>query len=49
MVFEINIMGLRIGLSNINQSQANVPIIEKPSGWFLLAKYLKNTCGRVTF
>ena len=21
----------------------------KPSNWFLLAKYLKNTCGRVTF
>ena len=33
MVFEINIMGLRIGLSNINQSQASVPIIEKPSRW----------------
>ena len=21
----------------------------KPGGWFLLAKYLKNTCGRVIF
>ena len=21
----------------------------KPGSWFLLAKYLKNTCGRVTF
>ena len=23
--------------------------MDKPGSWFLLAKYLKNTCGRVTF
>ena len=28
---------------------ANVSLMEKPCGWFLLAKCLKNTCGRVTF
>ena len=24
----------------------NVPIMDKPGSWFLLAKCLKNTCGR---
>ena len=27
----------------------NAPLIDKPGSWFLLAKCLKNTCGRVTF
>ena len=27
----------------------NVPLTGKPGSWFLLAKCLKNTCGRVTF
>ena len=27
----------------------NVPLTDKPGSWFLLAKLLKNTCGRVTF
>ena len=27
----------------------NVPFMDKPGSWFLLAKCLKNTCGRVTF
>ena len=27
----------------------NVSLMDKPGSWFLLAKYLKNTCGRVTF
>ena len=27
----------------------NVPLMDKPGSWFLLAKWLKNTCGRVTF
>ena len=27
----------------------SVPIMDKPGSWFLLAKCLKNTCGRVTF
>ena len=28
---------------------ANVLIMEKPGSWFLLAKCVKNNCGRVTF
>ena len=28
---------------------ANVPLMEKPGGWFLLAKCVKNTCGIETF
>ena len=27
----------------------NVPFMDKPGSWFLLAKCLKNTCERVTF
>ena len=30
----------------INPFSANVPIMDKPGSWFLLAKCLKNTCGR---
>ena len=33
----------------INPFQANVPLMEKPGEWFLLAKCVKNTCGRMTF
>ena len=33
----------------INPFSTNVPIMDKPGSWFLLAKYLKNTCERVTF
>ena len=33
----------------VNPFPANAPLMEKPGGWFLLAKYVKNTCGRVTF
>ena len=33
----------------INPFQANVPSMEKPGGWSLLAKCVKNTYGRVTF
>ena len=32
-----------------NPFSTNVSIIDKPGGWFLLVKCLKNTCGRVTF
>ena len=32
-----------------NPFQTNVPNMEKPGSWFLLAKCVKNTCGRVTF
>ena len=27
-----------------NPHQANVPLMEKPGGWFLQAKCVKNTC-----
>ena len=36
-------------LDKFNPFSTNVPIMDKPSSWFLLAKCLKNTCGRVTF
>ena len=32
---------------SFNLFQANVPLMEKPGGWFLLAKCVKNTRGRV--
>ena len=33
----------------INSFSTNVQLTDKPGSWFLLAKCLKNTCGRVTF
>ena len=33
----------------VNPSLTNVPFTDKPGNLFLLAKCLKNTCGRVTF
>ena len=32
-----------------NPFSTNVSLIDKSGSWFLLAKCLKNTCGRVTF
>ena len=32
-----------------NPFSTNVRLMDKPGSWFLLAKYLKNTCGGVTF
>ena len=32
-----------------NLFSPNIPFIDKPGSWFLLAKRVKNTCGRVTF
>ena len=32
----------------INPFSTNVPLPDKPGSWFLLAKCLKNTSGRVT-
>ena len=32
-----------------NTFQANVPLLEKPCGWFLIVKHVKNTCGRMIF
>ena len=31
----------------INSFSTNVPLMDKPGSWFLLAKCLKKTCGRV--
>ena len=36
-------------VDKVNPFSTNVQIMDKPSSWFLLAKCLKNTCGRVTF
>ena len=33
----------------INLFSPNVPFMDKPGSWFLLAKRVKNTCGGVTF
>ena len=30
---------------HINPFTTNVPLTDKPGGWFLIAKCLKNTCG----
>ena len=35
--------------SDFNPFLTNVPFIDKPGSWFLLAKCLKNTCGRVIY
>ena len=32
----------------INLFSINVPLTDKPGSWFLLAKCLKNTCGKIT-
>ena len=32
-------------LSKLNPFSTNVPLMDKPGSWFLLAKCLKNTCG----
>ena len=38
----------RNNYTRINSFLTNVPLMDKPDSWFLLAKCLKNTCGRVT-
>ena len=37
------------GLQLLNPCSTNVPFTDKPGSWFLLAKCLKYTCGKVTF
>ena len=36
-------------LSSAVNPFSTVPPMDKPGSWFLLAKYLKSTCGKVTF
>ena len=33
----------------LNPFSTNVPVMDKPISWFLLAKCLKKTSGKVTF
>ena len=40
---------LKVYINSLNLFSTNVPFVDKPGSWFLLAKCLKNTCGRVTF
>ena len=40
---------LLIHSNSLNPFSTNVPLTDKPGSWFLLARCLKNTCGRVTF
>ena len=35
--------------SYIDPFSTNVPLMDEPGSWFLLANCLKYTCGRVTF
>ena len=42
-------MSADMSVSLVKPFSTNAPLIEKPGSWFLLAKCLKNTCGRVTF
>ena len=35
--------------SKLNPFSTNVPLTDKPGSWFLLAKCLKNKCGRAIF
>ena len=37
------------GFTTLNPFSTNVPLTDKPGSWFSLAKWLKKTCGRVTF
>ena len=39
----------RNNYTRINSFLTNVPLMDKPDSWFLLAKCLKNTSGRVAF
>ena len=39
----------QFSIASVNPFPANVPIMEKPGSWFLLAKFVKNACGRETF
>ena len=34
---------------DLNSFSTSAPLMRKPDSWFLLARCLKNTCGRVTF
>ena len=36
-------------IEQVNLFSINVPFMDKPGSWFLLATCLKNTCGKVTF
>ena len=36
-------------LKLVNPFSTNVPFIDKSGSWILLANYLRNTYGRVTF
>ena len=42
-------LDIRYGTIQINPFSTNVPLTDKPGSWFLPAKCLKNTYGRVTF
>ena len=35
--------------NSFNPFSINVPLMQKPGSWVLLAKCLKDTCGRLTF
>ena len=49
IVSQLLLFGQLFIFVQVNPFQANVSIMEKPGGWFLPAKYVKNPSGRVTF
>ena len=49
VTFEDGFPGNKSMLKLVNPFSTNVPFMDKPGSWFLLAKCLENTCGRVAF
>ena len=51
--FTDNLLGADLAdmqlISKFNTFWTNFPLTDKSGSWFLLAKCLKKTCGRVTF
>ena len=47
--FAVSIESVSLFDFELNLFSPNVPFMDKPGSLFLLAKCLKNTCGRVTF
>ena len=49
LLIVLEVIQIQVFFGFFNPFSTNVLIMDKPGSWFLLAKYLKNTCGRVTF
>ena len=49
VTFKDGFPGNKSMLKLVNPFSTNVPFIDKSGSWILLANYLRNTYGRVTF